>query len=108
MLTGNRVRVAVQIPAGRFLAALWRGVYVRQRRPDLFITSELGVTCDQDEETVGVRLDAASRQRGLYRLLVARQMIKYPGLAARFSQGLKARRDVDTVAEDVVVVEHDV
>src|SRR5262249_9354600 len=80
MLTGNRVRVAVQIPAGRFLAALWQGVYVRQRRPDLFITSELGVTCDQDEETVGVRLDAASRQRGLYRLLVARQMIKYPGL----------------------------
>src|SRR6516165_2775623 len=28
--------------------------------------------------------------------------------AARFSQGLKARRDVNTVAEDVVLVDHDV
>ena len=60
MFTSCRVGIAVQIPAGRSLAALRQGVYVGQRRPDFFITSELGVACDQDEETVGVRLDAAS------------------------------------------------
>ena len=60
MFTSCRVGIAVQIPAGRLLAALWQGVYVGQRRPDLFITFQLGVACDQDEETVSMRLDAAS------------------------------------------------
>src|SRR6516164_6666432 len=78
MLTRSRVGIAVQIPAGRLLAALRQSVCFGQRRPDLFITSELGVACDQDEETVGMRLNTASRQRGLDRLVVTPQMIKHP------------------------------
>src|SRR5262249_61037469 len=60
MFTSCRVGILIQIPAGRFLAALRQGVYVGQRRPGLIIASGLGVACDQGEETVGVRLDAAS------------------------------------------------
>src|SRR6516225_6413745 len=42
--------------------------------------------------------------------LVAHLISYYPADAdaARFSQGFKARRDVDTVAKDVVLVDHDV
>src|SRR4029077_10750031 len=60
MLAGYWVRVAVQIPAGRFVAARWQGLDIGQCPSDLFITSELGVARDQEQEAVGVRPDAAS------------------------------------------------
>ena len=60
MLPGYRVGIAVQIPAGRFFAALWQGVYVHQCPSDVFITSELGIARDQDKGAVRVRPNAAS------------------------------------------------
>src|SRR6516162_6812526 len=87
MLTGCRVGIAVQIPACRSFAARWQGVDIGQRPSDLFITPELGIARDQDEEAVSVRPDAASRQRRLDRLFVTPQMIKYPGLVREPGRG---------------------
>ena len=60
MPTRYWVGIAVQIPAGRFFAPRWEGVDIGQCPDNLFITPELGIARDQDEEAVGVRLDAAS------------------------------------------------
>src|SRR5215469_13523714 len=87
MLTGCRVGIAVQIPACRSFAARWQRVDIGQRPSDLFITPELGIARDQDEEAVGVRPDAASPQRGLDRLLVTPQMVKNPGLVGEPGRG---------------------
>ena len=93
MLTSCRVAIALQIPECRFFAARWQGVDIGQRRPDFFMTPELGIARDQDEEAVGVRPDVASRQRSLDRLFVTPQMIKTRALLAsqveaRGSRGL--------------------
>src|SRR5262249_24048963 len=87
MLTGYWVGIAVQIPACRSFAARWQGVDIGQRPSDLFITPELGIARDQDEEAVGVRPDVASRQGSLDRLFVTPQMIKYPGLVREPGRG---------------------
>src|SRR5690348_4855926 len=80
MLSGYWVRVTVQIPSGCFFFARGQSVNIGQRPSDLLITPELGIARDQDEEAVGVRPNAARRQRSLDRLFVTPQMIKYPGL----------------------------
>src|SRR6267378_8115830 len=80
MLTGDRIGIAVQIPACYTCVAAWEGAYIGQCAAGLFITPELGVARGQDEGAVGVRPDVASRQRGLDRLFVTPQMIKHPGL----------------------------
>src|SRR5438105_5676615 len=80
MLTGYWIGIAVQIPAGRFCAATQKGAYVGRYASGILITPELGIARDQDEGAVRVRLNESSRQRGLDRILVTPQMIKYPGL----------------------------
>ena len=47
----------------------------------------MGIACYEDEEAVGVRPDAASRQRSLDRLFVTLQMIKNPGLVGEPGRG---------------------
>jgi predicted MFS family arabinose efflux permease len=79
-LTDDWVGIAIQIPAHGFRAATWQGAYLGKCACGLFIAPELGIARDQDEGTVRMRLDAASCQRGLDRLLVTSQMIKRPGL----------------------------
>src|SRR6266851_6062218 len=79
MLTGDWVGIAVQIPAHGIRAAPWQGAYLGKCACGLFIAPELGIARDQDQGAVRVRLDEASRQRGLDRLLVTPQMIKRPG-----------------------------
>ena len=59
MPTSYWIRVIVQIPAGRFFAARGQGVDIGQCPSNFFITSELGIARDQDEEAIGVRPDAA-------------------------------------------------
>src|SRR3984893_3877853 len=80
MLTGDWVGIAVEIPARGFCAAPWQGAYLDKCACGLFIALELGIARDQDEGAVRMRLDAASCQRGLDRLLGTSQMIKRPGL----------------------------
>src|SRR5215469_13123006 len=87
MLTGYWVRVTVQIPAGGFFFARGQGVNIGQRPSDLLIAPELGIARDQDKEAVGVRPDAASRQRRLDRLFVTPQMIKNPSLVGEPGRG---------------------
>src|SRR5260370_23051624 len=80
MLMGDWVGIAIQIPAHRIRGATGQGAYLGKCACGLLIALELDIARDQDEGAVRMRLDAASCQRGLDRLLVTSQMIKRPGL----------------------------